>query len=524
MNAEESTKGEIPGERRTILLVTIAAVVLLGAAFWWTAQWMMIRWDQPNSYYSHGWLVLPVSAFLVFLRRRELAACPIRPSWWGLLLLVPAIMVHVPATAWQVGFLSGFSLVAIIAGLVLCLFGTRVFRIVLFPIAFLLFMVPIPEVLIETLSFRLKLLAAKLSAGGLSRLGLAAVREGSYIQIPGGTIVVDDVCSGLKYLIALTAFGALYAYISPVKKWGKLLLFSLAIPISFVANVGRVTLMVLVGYGWGVGATEKLYIHDFFGFFLFVLAFLLLFGTESILLGGRSPNRWGDDEPGDESDDAPSASPRANDGGFFSARTVALALLVPVGLFSTYLAWPRQTGWATGGLEDFPRRVGEWRGEEVEVPDRIYEVLGTRNVLTRLYRRDDDRTPINFQVVLARQMRRRTHPPEQCYTGGGYRLTQSRVRLVQLDDGSELSVREIVLRKGSERRIVWYFYKSGSHYRTSYWFHQAMVALNKLTDPGAADVLVKVDVSVRPANIDSGRRRLQEFIGAAISPVREYVP
>ena len=127
-------------------------------------------------------------------------------------------------------------------------------------------------------------------------------------------------------------------------------------------------------------------------------------------------------------------------------------------------------------------------------------------------------------VVVARQTRRRTHPPEQCYTGGGYRLTASNVRRIRLNDGQSLSVREIILRKGGHRRIVWYFYKSGPRYRTSYWLHQAGVALRKLYNPDTSDALVKADVAVPAGEIASGRRTLKDFYGAAMASIRQHVP
>ena len=96
--------------------------------------------------------------------------------------------------------------------------------------------------------------------------------------------MVDDVCSGLKYLIALMAFGALYAHLSSVRTWQKWALFLLSIPISFLANVGRVTLMVIVGYQWGVAEVERWYFHDLFGFVLFIVAFVCLFAVESLML------------------------------------------------------------------------------------------------------------------------------------------------------------------------------------------------------------------------------------------------
>ncbi|MFO8006907.1 MAG: EpsI family protein, partial [Candidatus Brocadiia bacterium] len=439
---ESPTAGSAgPGRRRVVLIG--AALLLVGIAFWWTFRWMMIRWDQAGGYYSHGWLVLPISAYLLYRRRKRIAACPVRACPWGLAVLVPALLVHVVASAWQVGFLSGFALLGALAGVVLTLLGPQMLRVVAFPLIFLLFMVPVPSVLIEKASFRLKLAAARLAVGFLDVAGLAAVREGSYVRIPTGTVVVDDVCSGLKYLIALTAFGALYAHISPLDRPRKALLFALSIPVAFVANVVRVILMLLVAYRWGPESVEQWYFHDLFGFALFTTAFLLLFTVESAFLKKVGLDRWGPEQK--EYAAGPSPGPRGQSVGASGA--VVVCLLALTAGAALYLSWPRQTAEATAVLARVPRRLGEWEGMDQTLDERVYEILGTEDVLSRVYVNDQGQQ-VQMLVVLARQVRRRTHPPEQCLTGEGFRITAARDRPVDLGGGGgpgRVGVRELAL-------------------------------------------------------------------------------
>lgn len=520
-----------PEVRRTAtLLFGPAVLVLMVATFWWTARWMVIRWEQPNSYYSHGWLIPPISAVLLYLRRKRISACPVRPCRWGLLLLVPSILLHLLATAWQVGFLSGFALLGFVAGLVLTLFGTQMLGITLFPLAFLAFMIPVPEVLIETVSFRLKLAAARVAAGVVGLLGLVAIREGSYIRTPTGTVVVDDVCSGLKYLISLTAFGALYACISSLKGWWKGLLFLLSVPISFVANVTRVTLMVLVAYRWGSEATQEWYVHDLFGFALFVTAFAMLFAAESVLLSALSWGRKGreglTDEPPDPADGTREGTPARAARPAKVLSGAVLSVLLVTAAASSYLAWPRGTAAASDTLASVPQAIGGWYGFDTALSERVYEILGTRDVLSRIYTNESgERTEL--LIVLAHQTRRRTHPPEQCLSGEGYSMVGASDQPVGLVIGGQARaahVRELVLERNDRRRIVWYFYKSGSHLNTSYWRHQAGVALRKLANPDAADVLIRVDTDAPDRDDERGRRILRDFLARAMPAILAHLP
>jgi len=506
----------------------IAALILLGGAFWWTTRWMIARWQETGSYYSHGWLIPLISVALVFARRKQISALPIRPCAWGVGVLAAAALLQIVATAWQVGFLSGFALIGVLAGLILALMGTKMFGELLFPIVFLAFMVPVPEVLIEKVSFNLKLLAAGIASGVMEFLGLAVVREGSYIRVPDGNVVVDNVCSGLKYLIALAAFGALYAYISPLKRGLKFVLFALSMPISFAANVFRVTLMALVAYVWGVAAAEKWYSHDLFGILLFVVALALLWAVESALLGRLRSLRIA---PASASNATEAPREPALDGQAGGAvrqsagypPKAALCVLALTAALSTYLAWPRTMASPTNVLASFPSHLGDWRGRDFKLEDRVYDILGTRDVLSRTYSNNSGEF-VELVIVLSQQSGKRTHPPEQCFAGEAYTTISSEDRTINCSGGTALRVHELVFDRWDGRRVVWYFYKSGPHLNTSYWRHQAGVALRKLGNPAAADLLIRVDTFVRPDQVEHGRALLLDFLSRGLPPMLTSLP
>jgi len=507
----------------------ISVACTLIPTFWWTAHWMVERWEQTNSYYSHGWLIPLVSAFLLYRMRRRIAACPRRPCAWGLWLLVPSILMHLLGVAWQVGFVSGFALLGVLAGITLTLFGPAMLRTVWFPIAFLLFMVPVPVVLIEKISFNMKLLAARAATTIVDLFGLIAVRQGSYIRIHTGVLVVDDVCSGLKYLISLMAFGAVYSHVSQVKRWGKAALFVLSIPISFIANVGRVTLMVMVAHRYGVEAAEKWYFHDLFGFALFIIAFVLMFALESLMLAGRRLSlrsrkekaATGDDHGADSDFKASRCDPPSR-----RLNVSVLGVLVLAAILSVHLSWPRATIEGTAGIDAVPLAMGPWHGVDITLDERVYDILGTRDVLSRVYRRDDG-PAVQLMVVIAQQTRKRTHPPEQCFKGEGYLIEGQGKRVVELQHLSTpmtQQVHELVLNRNGVRRVAWYYFKSGERISTSYWFHQATLAMRKLTRPDSADVLVRVDTVAMEPDAEGARRALGDFLSDATDSLNENLP
>jgi exosortase len=289
--------------RRNLGLVFI--VLLLGAAFYHVAIDFKDKWDLRDSYYSHGYLILPISAFLVYRKRGELAGLGIRPSSGGMPVLVVGCLMRLVGAFSRINFLSGFALIVVVLGLVLYLWGRTVTWKLLFPVLFLVAMVPAPTQFVNKVSFRMKIAAAQATVKILNRFGAGIVRTGSNLDFINRTnepdkLVVGDVCSGLRSLIALVAFGALFAYISSVSLWKKLVLFLAAMPAAFIANWVRILVITLIAITWGSPAAVQVNylqkiglgsiagdwgtMHDITGILIYVVAFIVLFSLEKLLV------------------------------------------------------------------------------------------------------------------------------------------------------------------------------------------------------------------------------------------------
>jgi exosortase len=264
-----------PSARHVITGVLFLLIFLV--LFWPAFQWMAQRFDAHDSFYSHGWLIPFASAWLVWQRRSALRAVARPASFAGLALLVPAILLHLVATWWRLGFVSGFAMVAAVWGLVWTLWGREVVWALRFPLAFLLFMVPLPGVLLLAISFKMKLLAATLATQVLSVIGIAAQQAGSTIHLPGVSVIVDDTCSGLRSLISLIALATLWTALLPpsARRREKLLLVAASIPIALAANMVRILVLVLLSAIYGPQVAQG-FIHYGSGFVVFGLALAML--------------------------------------------------------------------------------------------------------------------------------------------------------------------------------------------------------------------------------------------------------
>jgi len=265
------------------LLPGLVILALLLALYAFTAPvlsgWLKQLWSDPNN--SHGLLVIPLSLFLIWRKRkvfRQIAKPAYQPA---LLIILPGLALLPLALAAEVAFLAQLSLLVVIGGLLLHIWGKAAFRLLLFPYLFLFFALPWPSLLVETLTFHLQFVAAKSAALLTGLLGIPVVREGVTIHMGGYTFAVEAPCSGMHYLAALLALGALTAYLLQGKLFPRIALFIIVPVLAVIGNSLRIVVILSIARGWGTEAAEGFY-HGFSGLVVFVVTFVLLLAVGRI--------------------------------------------------------------------------------------------------------------------------------------------------------------------------------------------------------------------------------------------------
>lgn len=259
-----------------------SCAALLLVAYLPTIKWMIDRWMAPESYYGHGFLIPVVSAYVAWGRRDAIKAAPVSSDARGLLLIAGGLIAHIASAALRVYFISGFTMILVLLGLILFFYGREVMKQLVFPVFFLLAMVPLPLVLVSTLTVKLKLAVAQVATFILNRIGFPSIRDGNIIRMPGSYTIVGAPCSGLRSLIALLTLGLIFAFAAKFSKMKKSMLFLSSVPIALVTNVGRVALLCIVNDLYGEKAATGFF-HDATGFLVFALAFVMLMGMNRML-------------------------------------------------------------------------------------------------------------------------------------------------------------------------------------------------------------------------------------------------
>ena len=261
---------------------------LLIVLYWEIAPGLVSDWyNDPD--YSHGFLVPFLSAFFIWERWDDLKTAEIQPSLWGAALLGFGLLMLVIGLIGAELYTQRSSLIGVLAGLILLVGGWRILWLLKLPLAFLVFMIPLPAIVVNTIAFPLQLFAAKTASFCLFSLGIPVLREGNLITLAGTTLEVAEACSGLRSLLSLLALGTVYGYFSQTVQWKKFALVILSIPIAILANAVRVSGTGILAHFWGVEAAEGFY-HTFEGWIVFIAAFVMLLTCGTVLSWiGRKP-------------------------------------------------------------------------------------------------------------------------------------------------------------------------------------------------------------------------------------------
>lgn len=276
---------------RWVLVALIAGFALLyGPAYLELSRTIWATDEQ-----GHGPIILVVSAWLLYLRRHELAALPAQPrpvAGWTLLLL--SLALYALGRSQDIIMFAIGSQIGLLAALLLLFLGTAGLRLAWFPLFFMLFMVPLPEALVAAVTSPLKSAVSAVASTLLYHIGYPVGRSGVIMTVGPYQLLVADACAGLNSMFTLEALGMLYMnlmkYTHPARN---IALALLLVPTAFVANIVRVMILVLVTYHFGDEAGQG-FVHGFAGLVLFLVALMLMLVLDKLLglfMPAHAPSR-----------------------------------------------------------------------------------------------------------------------------------------------------------------------------------------------------------------------------------------
>ena len=219
---------------------------------------------------------------MVWELRHKLTHINTRPSYTGLLLVLLGLLELVLGYLGSEFFLKRTSLILVLSGMVIFLFGLQYFKVLVVPIFYLLFMIPLPAIIWNKIAFPLQLFSSALAEQVVRLLGFSILRHGNVLYLPTTTLEVVDACSGLRSLMTMFALSTFLAWHVKLSLWKKWILFFSAIPIAIFSNTIRLTVTAVMASFYGAQVAQG-FLHEFSGFVTFGLGTIMLIAVNYIL-------------------------------------------------------------------------------------------------------------------------------------------------------------------------------------------------------------------------------------------------
>jgi exosortase D (VPLPA-CTERM-specific) len=511
-------------------LSPVLIVVLVGLlSVWpfWDGLTQMWGWWIDSPEYSHGLLIPPVAAFLIWQQKDRLERIPFGGSWWGVALTLFGGALLVVGQLGTVYTIVQYAYVVTLYGLVLSFLGWRAFRLIAVPMLILLFMIPLPQFALANLSTKLQLLSSQIGVDVMRAFDVSVFVEGNVIDLGGYKLQVAEACSGLRYLFPLMTIGFLMAYFYKGAMWKRVLLFLSSIPITVLMNSIRVGVIGVTVEHWGISMAEG-FLHEFQGWMIFMISMAIMLG-EIVLLNrlGREEGSWrqlfGVEFPRPTPAGSPSRPRRIPVTFMVGSALLFLFIVISIALPRPAEIYPARTEFA-----DFPMQLGDWHGRRQSLDGVYSDALQLDDYVLADYVNSAG-DAINLYIPYYRSQRKgdAVHSPRSCLPGGGWQMRDFGQRTLAgvIVDGRPLRVNRVVIELGNERELVYYWFAQRGRVIDNEFVVKWFLFWDALTRHRTDGAMIRVIAPLPPATgVADADSRMTGFIGKFAPRLSTYIP
>ena len=509
------------------LVLVAVAVGLLSLWPFWDGLVRMWGWWFEAPEYSHGLLIPPIAAFLLWQQKDRLERMPFTGGWAGVALVLLGGALLVLGQLGTVYTVVQYAYLITLYGLILSFLGWTAFRLIAIPMLILLFMIPLPQFVLANLSTKLQLLSSQIGVFVMRLFDISVFLEGNVIDLGGYKLQVAEACSGLRYLFPLMTLGFLMAYFYKGAQWKRIVLFLSSIPITVLMNSLRVGAIGVMVEHWGIEMAEG-FLHEFQGWMVFMVSLALMLGeTAALNLIGRESGSWRQ-LFGVE---FPAATPR---GAVIRPRKVPASFIAAGALLGGFIVttvvlprpvevYPKRTAFS-----EFPVQLGEWHGRRESMEAVFSNTLQLDDYLLANYANDSGKS-INLYVSYYNSQRKgeAVHSPRSCLPGGGWQVRefgQRNISQVSIN-GQSLRVNRSLVELGDQRELVYYWFQQRGRVITNEFSVKWYLFRDALTEHRTDGAMIRIITSVpSSSSVADADRRLADFASRMARDITRYVP
>jgi len=409
--------------------------------------------------WTHGILVFPLIAVILFLKRKELAQIPVKGTWLGLPVLLLAVLLYWFGYLTDLQYVGYLAIQAFVAGLVLWFLGKRFFGRIFFIWVFLLFAWPF-VFLDQYVSFPLRLFMSSVSGHFLNLVGVPTVREGTAILsaadpaagLANGqrfSVDIADPCSGIHSLFALTMISALYAIVVFRRWWQILLIVASAFPLAVIGNFCRILMLtfgtILFGSNFAIGSEQNpTWFHTGAGYLVYVAALggILLVGW----LVGKIPHAV---SANSEASDHVRVTPPV----FPWGRSLVVLAVTGLAAGLIYLGRDMDQDRQTGVNMELPDSIPGYLAFNEEPSSAELHILPADTEFAKKRYVGGGSADVNCEIVLSGAAKSSIHRPQVCLVAQGWTIQQEQTVPITLEDGRSQKVRVLTISKSEEGKV-----------------------------------------------------------------------
>ncbi len=513
-------------EGPVIWLLLVVGLFGAGWAYFGGIQELIRIWGVKEEY-SYGYLIPFITAFLVWQRKDRLQQQSFQGSWWGVAVVVLAILLFALGRLSTLFLIEQISLVILVAGVALALMGWLAFKIIAVPLLLLFFMIPLPQFFLTEISQRLQFLSSEIGVAVIRLFDISVYLEGNVIDLGTYKLQVVEACSGLRYLFPLMTLGFIAAYFFNGKMWKRAVIFLSTIPITVLMNSFRIGVIgVMVEY-WGQSMAEG-FLHDFEGWVVFMACTALLVLEMWVLsrIGSdRLPLReaFGIDFPEPADKDA-RVECRSLTAPFVLSGTLVVMTAVAV----TVMPERQEITPERMDFVEFPRTLPGWQGKNDTLEGIVLDELRLTDYLLADYvSTTGDRVNLYVAYYASQRQGESAHSPRTCLPGGGWKmktLTQQKLDGVEVA-GKPLVVNRALIQKGEYKQLVYYWFQQRGRIITNEYLVKWFIFWDSLTRHRSDGALVRLVHFMPPGTDEADADRvLTGFAAEAVQQLDAFIP
>ena len=503
------------------LIATITVSFFI--CYWTTIRGLISVWMNDEDY-SYAFLIPFITAYLFWERRRQIASTPISINWFGGAFFFFFLIVSLYGILGSSPSAVRPAIPLIILSISLFCFGWEMFKVLAFPLAMLIFMIPLPTLFGTVIGIHLKTISTLLGKAILLLAGISAFVEGNVIDLGVTQLQVVDACSGLRYILPLLALGVLFAYFLEKARWKQVILVLSTIPIAIVTNGIRIGATGILATYYSPKVAEGFF-HGFSGWLVFMFAFGLLLLLHVVMryvpghAAAVAAKKAGEEEL------------LTKDTPHFRSNLVPVAIasvsMLAVGLLSlSTSALPALK--IQGGLGGFPMTIKEWTGQREFVPPDIIELSGAEDAFSALYRNAQMAAVsiyVGYRSSPFGESENFFHSPSVCLPSSGWKtLALGTHDIANVGQFGMITVKKMLIERMGEKQLVYYWFQTKSRVSHDVNINRFHLTLHALKRDNTHDLFIRPIMPLqRNESIADAEKRMDQFVRDMMTTLLQFL-